>query len=818
MQATVEKLFRLKTQQQSELKKSKERYQSDHLKLNSFLAQQNLLMGRELEKNNVKLEKVQSSLQESQAEYQSAVTALQETTERWNRDWKLACDTFQDLEEERITNLKTSLWNYANILSQVCVTDDESCEKLRLILEQCDVEADIRTFIETRRTGDEIVDAPVVSDFRGDLDESPRHSFQRARFIRATEISDVKSAIANRGDSLVSRTSTPGSRSGHQTAVSRSGFNESSKAVINQYPLDGITQLCRSDSTVTIQSAASSVPASNVTASSIYSSIAGSHRQTPSTSAVAQHVPAQDHSKPDRTTSRRKSFIERAELSWPMRRSPSPAKSDSPKPLKAQKTGGSMFDALLPARSRSRAGRTTTIKMQEASAEAADVLHVGENMFPIADQENPHSFTNRRSANDPIAAALDKLKISQGSAVRATHSNSSSAYEHSASAYDHVGRRPPPLTSSRGIHTRIPSRSEPSSPVSGADFDYPLRQHPNTYTSINARGGGLGAPPAAHSAAEMRQTADKYMHSKQNILHRDAKGDQSQDRRGQRYPETYNSRGLQHSKIDSTSANQSTPSYRAPGDLRRSPSPVPPTNQDFPKAMRYDEYDRSTSHLDTRASSPRAVLLSNQQYLPLLRADQQDIDFGLESPSGGELDRRSSRSPRPIQPRSISPRPQAIDDRSRPRSRQSARSNQSFGSGFLSGTDSRALSRSGREEAGVSPHLGYGDPRYDPTRGREPQHASPTAIYRPLNRARSKSFVDLTKPGARFTSDGREILILAVALYDYVATIPEEIGFCQGDTLAIVEMREDGWWLGEVTNLKHSRRGLVPSNFFRKIN
>jgi hypothetical protein len=63
---------------------------------------------------------------------------------------------FQDLEEERIDFLKSSCWTFANISSTVCVSDDASCEKIRLSLEDCDVEKDIISFISERGTGQEI--------------------------------------------------------------------------------------------------------------------------------------------------------------------------------------------------------------------------------------------------------------------------------------------------------------------------------------------------------------------------------------------------------------------------------------------------------------------------------------------------------------------------------------------------------------------------------------------------------------------------------------------------------------------------------------
>ena len=100
-----------------------------------------MVMGQEERKNKAKLEKTQIQLSTTSNEYEAAVKVLEETTGKWNRDWKAACDVsnpiacpcrrlttvwqkFQDLEEERIDYMKSSLWTFANIASTVCVSDD----------------------------------------------------------------------------------------------------------------------------------------------------------------------------------------------------------------------------------------------------------------------------------------------------------------------------------------------------------------------------------------------------------------------------------------------------------------------------------------------------------------------------------------------------------------------------------------------------------------------------------------------------------------------------------------------------------------------
>lgn len=51
-----------------------------------------MVMGQEERKNKAKMEKTQIQLATTSNEYEAAVKILEETTGRWNRDWKTACD------------------------------------------------------------------------------------------------------------------------------------------------------------------------------------------------------------------------------------------------------------------------------------------------------------------------------------------------------------------------------------------------------------------------------------------------------------------------------------------------------------------------------------------------------------------------------------------------------------------------------------------------------------------------------------------------------------------------------------------------------
>jgi hypothetical protein len=72
--------------------KTRDRFEQDCLRIKGYLAQGHMVMGQEERKNKAKLEKTQIQLASNSKEYEAAVKALEETTGRWNKEWKAACD------------------------------------------------------------------------------------------------------------------------------------------------------------------------------------------------------------------------------------------------------------------------------------------------------------------------------------------------------------------------------------------------------------------------------------------------------------------------------------------------------------------------------------------------------------------------------------------------------------------------------------------------------------------------------------------------------------------------------------------------------
>jgi len=99
VQSGIEKLLKTKMQQTATVNKARDKYESDCLKIKGYLAQGHMVMGQEEKKNKAKLEKTQIQMSSTSNEYEAVVKILEETTTRWNREWKLACDVIHSFSQ-----------------------------------------------------------------------------------------------------------------------------------------------------------------------------------------------------------------------------------------------------------------------------------------------------------------------------------------------------------------------------------------------------------------------------------------------------------------------------------------------------------------------------------------------------------------------------------------------------------------------------------------------------------------------------------------------------------------------------------------------
>jgi len=185
-QASIEKSYKNKVAQEGYVAKARERYEQDCLRINAFTANSSIVQGKELDKLQKQMEKVQATVGNNEKEFRGLVKLLEQTTVNWESDWKGFCDHVQDLEEERMEFVKDNVWLYANAVSSICVTDDESCERIRVSLEGFESASDIEAFVMSYGTGPVIPEPPAFVDYSKGEAYNENKPSRTARFTRHT--------------------------------------------------------------------------------------------------------------------------------------------------------------------------------------------------------------------------------------------------------------------------------------------------------------------------------------------------------------------------------------------------------------------------------------------------------------------------------------------------------------------------------------------------------------------------------------------------------------------------------------------------------
>ena len=181
----IEKEFKARQTRDQQASKVREKYQSDCLCIRLYMAQSTLVQGKDLERTHLKLEQAQQTVQVNENDYARTTRTFQDTMLKWEQGWKAFCDTCQDLKEERIEFMKGNMWAYANAMLTVCVSDNkvrvclhhhsdgfthfsfhcQSCEKMRLTLEQLEPEKDMENFVHDYGTGNVIPEPPMFINY-----------------------------------------------------------------------------------------------------------------------------------------------------------------------------------------------------------------------------------------------------------------------------------------------------------------------------------------------------------------------------------------------------------------------------------------------------------------------------------------------------------------------------------------------------------------------------------------------------------------------------------------------------------------------------
>jgi len=726
-----------------------------------------MVMGQEERKNKAKLEKTQISLATSNSDYEAAVKALEETTARWNREWKAAADKFQDLEEERLDFTKSSLWTFANIASTVCVSDDSSCEKIRLSLEKMEVEKDIITFISERGTGQEIPDPPKYINFcRGDVDSqseaSEDESYSVAQFPRSINPAfrssspqpstyeshhDPSSALAR--DLGHQDSGTPRSRettltpqklavippqesqvqSQNQSQRSRQqqaprGYqaprpnleydpNEFQPVPHDPYPMDGMTMLCRPTASdlSTAPSATSARPSSRDSHSETSFS-----SQEPPLSPVKHEAPQQTPVGQERKVLKKKSgfFQNHSPFRRKSTKEVAPANRNTWHSASHQSQSQNR-QALGPARDRDQqmALPDRTASPDPIAANASLALNVGQNVFPV---DTPGRRTKQVAQpaqdDDPIALALAELKGVTSGTKQSTSRMSADHYHGIATPAPGTMRSGPGLVNNSAVAAAMRGTPPPS-------YDQQVQVQ------------RLGVPPPAVTSRAMKEASSKFQQQTRSMF---------TERPGSGAAGGYGTQG----------GSMSRPGTRG-SDMPRAASPAPPRSVSPRPGSRADpqHYGSSHSHRSVspnpqrygsghRSASPNPYAGSMRGSVSshhMAVGPQRGSDQGYNSYRGGsQSDIGRSASPSPYQGRGGEyggggGRPSSSMD-------MAVQLAEDGGSNYDGSQRGRGSRGGGAHSRAMSFYEGGG-------------------AVQPASRTRSKSVAD---PGRGFTRDGRSIM------------------------------------------------------------
>ncbi|KAI1327443.1 hypothetical protein F5Y16DRAFT_372040 [Xylariaceae sp. FL0255] len=834
IQNTVEKLLKVKIQQTQTVNKTRDRYEQDCLRIKGYLAQGHMVMGQEERKNKAKLEKTQISLATSNADYEAAVKALEDTTARWNREWKAAADKFQDLEEERLDFTKSSLWTLANIASTVCVSDDASCEKIRLSLEKMEVEKDIIHFIQEKGTGQEIPDPPKYINFcRGDMDDhrseaSEDDNYSVAQFPRSINPAfrssspqpstfeshhDPNSALArelshqepltpqepsaqvaplqDRRENSSSRPAPPQERRENsysqimpppdqRVAHPSQQYDATQFAAVphDPYPMDGMTMLCRTDgmNSATNSNVSRFDPMKATTSSNVSPHYEGMN------SATSSNLSARPSSRDDNSET---SFSSQEPPTAP------PVKVEPPAPepekrLFKKKSG--FFQNHSPFR------RKSMKEVQQSNRNTWGPVATQTSTTPRRPQpyqsESQNMITNRTASPDPIEANAS-LALNVGQNVfpvanmdkRRTVDNAAppAAEEQDpiALALAELKGIPDNKQSAGGRVSadRYHGISTPA-PERGADRSQPFsRSVPAPRANTDAAAGMRGTPPPSYDTPVQRLGVPPP-----------AVTSKAMKESSRKYTEQKRDMFTASRPASIYSHTPTRPATR--NDVPRAASPAPPRSAS----------PRPGMHPDTRqmhrSASPNPYSGSQQHRNSPQAQRPSDQGYYRHNSSGDVHSSSRGASPSPFR-----------NSYDRPLSRQSGMAVQLApvgNEGSMYGGSMRGRGGGGGGGGGRPGTSSSNRPMssYD---GRDQMGQE--------NRQRSKSVAD---PSRQYTPEGRAILHYARALYMYQAAIPEELGFAKGDTLAVLRHQDDGWWEAEIhAGNGVGRSGLVPSNYLQ---
>ncbi|KAI0061922.1 hypothetical protein BV25DRAFT_1856814 [Artomyces pyxidatus] len=817
-QSAIEKTFKTKQAHEVHVAKAREKYESDCLRINAYTAQSTLVQGKELERLALKLDRAQQTVQANERDFATFTNVLQVTTQKWEDEWKAFCDTCQDLEEERMEFTKDNVWAYANAVSIVCVSDDESCERLRLSLEQFEPEKDQENFVRDYGTGSVIPDPPKFVNYSPSEgvplpSSSSKPTTRPAQFTRSSQrVNRLPSAQPPPQDEepLVNTAGVGagGGRGNAEAAPSRSQ-NQSRASVRHSHPnghgpanghapANGTGAISSSPPSSASragpgQSQGQTAPMVDptthktmlVVGDNAYDVDVGGSRGQPATNGTPAKVGDETDPMVKAMTNlrnaagssvyrsnTRKTTGEQSNAAGGSS-SASPSKVLTPPPRNSYRDSAELVVGAYPIQpSSSRPSSPSPPTAGFMKPPAQQPAPVVDSVIRTYQQSFPGEVEQRRSRSNSRNDSYHQPS-GQGSANQGNNLGRPVSREGHAGIGANGRSRSPSLRHPGGQDSLSISPTRGASPAlnSGGSYDY--RDGPGAQRAPTPNSVGIALDPNGNVAVD--SMADVYQQQQQQ-----------QQLQQQRQPQ------------------QQPPPHQPPP-----PAPYQSHVQQLqaPPAPRQQTLQRQPSNA-AYAQPPtqwqQQQIVQNPGYAPAQGYGQQQSPAHSPAYSSGH----PYATAQPAQVFHAPPVGYGANGAQR--------------AGTMHRGPTASVTSVGNDYYGQQQHQSY------PSQSQSQQlgYASYRSVSPgPVNRSPSPQPMALSQPQQQpgqvvpptrqYTEDGRGVLFYVKALYDYSATIPEEFDFQAGDIIAVTATPEDGWWSGEL--LDEARRipgrHIFPSNF-----
>ncbi|KAJ1975552.1 formin-binding protein [Dimargaris xerosporica] len=853
--SVIEKSSRNRSMVRSQLVKAKDRYRSEVSKASgleqTILGMQHV---RDTERLRGRLDKTQQATRQADEDYQKTVHRLKDAQRRWEGDWRDACDVFQELEEDRLDFLRSHLWSYTNVLSNVLVTEDESFERVRKSLEAFSVEDDIQLFINDHGTGQPlpVADPPALRPAPSIQANSDIHAHQHSRMRSQSVSTQGQMANGSLGASHGASNTFRDDRSRRQSAPGNPAPVPSYQASTNRNPMPSPAQ--------------SRGPAKSRPISVFYDASTFANDGAPTQPPPASQPPA-----PVAQASRPSSQSPQPESGYGSDHGQRSALVSHGAPTHVPHSFAGMDSGQVSQINPERNAYTSMSHYQKPPPPTAIATNNAPNPFddPIARALNALSpvigpLSSARgmsgSPTPPFAPHQPSTQQTQSSAtMRSQPSQGAEGYTNGPSAPNNhpQSRRnrsytnpPAPGHQPRqqqqpALNVNVQKGSQPFGSGGSNQLPTPQSLYPSSETTPTTPN-GHPRYPGDNGSPTIGYTMNEASHGSANghgqsipVSQPRSQGPPSSYGRPTRAPQAAG-----HGATHSSSAPNSVPpqlqysgahsGYGGPQHSHsRSLTPVttdPPMNGGPGRPFAHHSPTGSPGHGSPRNYSPVPPYPTNSAH-------------GSQHPSGiahktTQLPNRQS-SLRPAQPSYTNAPPLGPADHApRPATAMSAKPsspmNQSPGR-IASG--SPQIRPGSAASAYPGAHGGQHSPSQHPVGGHSQatQHNGHRQPYYPTPQAGRKNSYPQPGPTANHTqppppaapaaanagppksqASNRPVLFYVRALYDYEAEAPEEITISEGCVIAVLATHIDGWWEGQVAD-HPTKSGMFPSNFTEPV-